>query len=105
MRLPKDVKRRRAVERGLEFVYSSACDPGNFEAWGFDYLSCFKCIAFTSQDKALRETALRMGRERAQCWRLANTVVRADIDADTIDRKSTRLNSSHQIISYAVFCL
>src|SRR5258708_24643273 len=23
----------------------------------------------------------------------------------TIDRKSTRLNSSHQIISYAVFCL
>src|SRR5207244_7692489 len=27
-----------------------------------------------------------------------------DRDA-TIDRKSTRLNSSHQIISYAVFCL
>src|SRR5258708_18376275 len=25
--------------------------------------------------------------------------------ADLIDRKSTRLNSSHQIISYAVFCL
>src|SRR5438552_6325478 len=24
---------------------------------------------------------------------------------DTRDRKSTRLNSSHQIISYAVFCL
>src|SRR5258708_14645222 len=26
-------------------------------------------------------------------------------DADEEDRKSTRLNSSHQIISYAVFCL
>src|SRR5258708_29750466 len=25
--------------------------------------------------------------------------------ASVIDRKSTRLNSSHQIISYAVFCL
>src|SRR5258708_16177389 len=25
--------------------------------------------------------------------------------AFTLDRKSTRLNSSHQIISYAVFCL
>src|SRR5258708_16792623 len=25
--------------------------------------------------------------------------------AQAIDRKSTRLNSSHQIISYAVFCL
>src|SRR5438552_12349866 len=24
---------------------------------------------------------------------------------DLVDRKSTRLNSSHQIISYAVFCL
>src|SRR5258708_28630629 len=28
--------------------------------------------------------------------------VRSEID---LDRKSTRLNSSHQIISYAVFCL
>src|SRR5947208_4626141 len=28
-----------------------------------------------------------------------------DRAADFIDRKSTRLNSSHQIISYAVFCL
>src|SRR5438552_5020097 len=26
-------------------------------------------------------------------------------DAGRVDRKSTRLNSSHQIISYAVFCL
>src|SRR5258708_25458834 len=28
-----------------------------------------------------------------------------DCPADSRDRKSTRLNSSHQIISYAVFCL
>src|SRR5258708_9780190 len=27
------------------------------------------------------------------------------VDTNKIDRKSTRLNSSHQIISYAVFCL
>src|SRR2546430_9724141 len=27
------------------------------------------------------------------------------IEANTIDRKSTRLNSSHSQISYAVFCL
>ena len=26
-------------------------------------------------------------------------------DGDPIDRKSTRLNSSHVVISYAVFCL
>src|SRR5258708_22363277 len=41
----------------------------------------------------------------------ATTVLRVDthecIDLFivSIDRKSTRLNSSHQIISYAVFCL
>src|SRR5258708_30525191 len=27
------------------------------------------------------------------------------VPTSTVDRKSTRLNSSHQIISYAVFCL
>src|SRR5258708_10911243 len=32
-------------------------------------------------------------------------VQQADPDARGGDRKSTRLNSSHQIISYAVFCL
>src|SRR5258708_14463418 len=30
---------------------------------------------------------------------------RHDAETGTRDRKSTRLNSSHQIISYAVFCL
>src|SRR5258708_31981361 len=29
----------------------------------------------------------------------------ARFDEGEVDRKSTRLNSSHQIISYAVFCL
>src|SRR5258708_24536485 len=30
---------------------------------------------------------------------------KASYNKDDLDRKSTRLNSSHQIISYAVFCL
>src|SRR5260221_7888175 len=30
---------------------------------------------------------------------------RRPLDAELIDRKSTRLNSSHTVISYAVFCL
>src|SRR5438552_6078708 len=33
------------------------------------------------------------------------TPLRHHLDLKRIDRKSTRLNSSHQIISYAVFCL
>src|SRR5256885_7574384 len=32
-------------------------------------------------------------------------VLRAGRDAEAADRKSTRLNSSHLVISYAVFCL
>src|SRR5256886_4326519 len=38
---------------------------------------------------------------------LGNTVLVVEHDPDTIeaDRKSTRLNSSHSQISYAVFCL
>src|SRR2546426_5817496 len=45
-----------------------------------------------------------------QCHEWATTVLfrcmsHADRDACDIDRKSTRLNSSHLVISYAVFCL
>src|SRR5688572_852071 len=35
----------------------------------------------------------------------SKTVFQAEIDAAAEDRKSTRLNSSHSQISYAVFCL
>src|SRR5205807_10561762 len=39
--------------------------------------------------------------------RAANAAMRAEVLArmQTLDRKSTRLNSSHLVISYAVFCL
>src|SRR5207244_12081397 len=36
---------------------------------------------------------------------LAFTTGSARLEKYKVDRKSTRLNSSHQIISYAVFCL
>src|SRR5258708_31631221 len=37
--------------------------------------------------------------------RMNGQLARSDQVSATTDRKSTRLNSSHQIISYAVFCL
>src|SRR2546430_13248154 len=37
--------------------------------------------------------------------RRAGAVLRADVPHRDEDRKSTRLNSSHSQISYAVFCL
>src|SRR5256885_5610046 len=39
----------------------------------------------------------------ARCRRAAGTATAGE--ADRLDRKSTRLNSSHLVISYAVFCL
>src|SRR3712207_7521557 len=36
---------------------------------------------------------------------LTDPVVRASVETAPADRKSTRLNSSHANISYAVFCL
>src|SRR5258708_2474246 len=38
-------------------------------------------------------------------WAKPCTIAASPRDSSNLDRKSTRLNSSHQIISYAVFCL
>src|SRR5258708_28075473 len=40
-----------------------------------------------------------------ESFRVAGFTPNVVMKTDDIDRKSTRLNSSHQIISYAVFCL
>src|SRR5947208_7925631 len=45
------------------------------------------------------------GRARARGPAGRVAIVTARISLIDADRKSTRLNSSHQIISYAVFCL
>src|SRR5436190_20559427 len=41
----------------------------------------------------------------ADAERAARTVARRHPRRSDLDRKSTRLNSSHTVISYAVFCL
>src|SRR6266446_9218991 len=43
----------------------------------------------------------RLGWRRRKC----RSHVQPDRNGETKDRKSTRLNSSHLVISYAVFCL
>src|SRR2546426_10266034 len=54
-----------------------------------------------------RSPILKIGPEveRAQADRLASLRSRRDPFKMAGDRKSTRLNSSHLVISYAVFCL
>src|SRR2546427_3469538 len=51
-------------------------------------------------------TALPSGQDAADDWHLEQGGFRMDWEASSArDRKSTRLNSSHSQISYAVFCL
>src|SRR5712664_4812931 len=61
----------------------------------FPYTTLFRSEAEGHVARAVVAQCL-VGHDRAQ--------VRA-ADADVEDRKSTRLNSSHDQISYAVFCL
>src|SRR2546427_7778958 len=56
-----------------------------------------KEIFFTARTDWSAQDALRMG--------LVNQVVPKAEKISFVDRKSTRLNSSHSQISYAVFCL
>src|SRR5258708_28367055 len=64
----------------------------------FPYTTLFRSPWWLSRPPAALRSAAR-ARERAlrACRPCARHTTR--------DRKSTRLNSSHQIISYAVFCL
>src|SRR5207244_12429053 len=51
---------------------------------------------------ARHESRVRLG---GGCRGWKSTATAAESDSTFVDRKSTRLNSSHQIISYYVFCL
>jgi len=84
MRNQKNVERRRAIYRGLEFIYRTACDRDHFETYGHDYLGCFHCIASTSKDVRLSRMARRMGQERARYWRREHAKLTPDVDADEV---------------------
>src|SRR2546426_11399964 len=58
----------------------------------FPYTTLFRSSEGCSDDRDLRPLPLRAGNAQAKRKRPQ-------------DRKSTRLNSSHLVISYAVFCL
>src|SRR5258708_14138114 len=73
----------------------------------FPYTTLFRSVHH--QDAPLpREPSIRCLLSFAEHASFANECHTGHMPRDplpTLDRKSTRLNSSHQIISYAVFCL
>src|SRR5256885_6274225 len=68
----------------------------------FPYTTLFRSLEYFL--RAALGGALCCRRQPLQC-RGANSRERESRTPRGIDRKSTRLNSSHLVISYAVFCL
>src|SRR5438128_7823699 len=70
----------------------------------FPYTTLFRSIQFMLADMSTEIDAARLLIRKA-AWK-QDTGARFTMDAAIAkDRKSTRLNSSHGSISYAVFCL
>src|SRR5258708_29831605 len=80
----------------------------------FPYTTLFRSVRIRGHVAGVPAT-LDLARDPNSQWSANGTPVRSlqgclDVDlgfspSTNLDRKSTRLNSSHQIISYAVFCL
>jgi len=88
---------RRAINRGLQFIYQTALDAENFANYGHDYLGCFSGIASTSKDAALARRAARMGRERARLWRKDQATISADTEANEIACLVMGANAADQL--------
>src|SRR2546426_1508975 len=77
----------------------------------FPYTTLFRSVDELAalaweQRQEFVHTALPVAEAVAQALAIdGRPVVLADMADNTGDRKSTRLNSSHLVISYAVFCL
>src|SRR5258708_21844704 len=69
----------------------------------FEFFDCAPHRKIVDHDLPLVNGALRHSPQFAKLEVVQ--VLNSQPDASPQDRKSTRLNSSHQIISYAVFCL
>src|SRR3712207_7639030 len=65
-----------------------------------------RTVAEVLGDADLARDGLRIALSGAAELRTEGELVAdVDVDCEVLDRKSTRLNSSHANISYAVFCL
>src|SRR5258708_10432489 len=73
----------------------------------FPYTTLFRSLQFRGTDLGLSEFVADSSPLGEGFFATSDMgmVVHEPTRMPAIDRKSTRLNSSHQIISYAVFCL
>src|SRR2546426_8996380 len=67
-------------------------------------LSLHDALPISSRTTSVMRSSLSSRSKRSDCARRGDRIMRFMIVVKA-DRKSTRLNSSHLVISYAVFCL
>src|SRR5258708_14273421 len=83
--------------------YESVRRPGSTTQCGrFDWDNVLNCIV-PAKAIGIKDSLMRLFCFVLFLWGTA--LAPAEDHRNKTDRKSTRLNSSHQIISYAVFCL
>src|SRR2546430_10672947 len=71
----------------------------------FPYTTLFRSEAVDQETDVVVARKIGVPAELAGAHTAHVGVVAAHDDVESVDRKSTRLNSSHSQISYAVFCL
>src|SRR2546430_4546485 len=95
----------RRPPRSTLFPYTTLFRSTDAEAIG-EYRSISEFDMFEVEYWSLEQAKLGKSNEKALARQVAViTGGGSGIGAATADRKSTRLNSSHSQISYAVFCL
>src|SRR5437868_7887707 len=85
----------------LFFLFFFFNDPATTEIYTLSLHDALPIYGSREPDAALAGVARRRGQRRIQLGRNRSQAAAARLR----DRKSTRLNSSHVSISYAVFCL
>src|SRR5688572_31854214 len=71
----------------------------------FPYTTLFRSERHRQLHRPLQEDSHQVLGSHPQLVEMAGEAARALVELSVGDRKSTRLNSSHSQISYAVFCL
>ena len=79
-----EAQRKRAIMRGLKFIYRTSLQRENFADYGEDFLWCFSTLSEAVQDADFRREAKRMGIERASQWRREHPAVPANARAGLI---------------------
>src|SRR5207248_4556946 len=87
------------------FFYNPTPTPEIYTLSLHDALPIFRRSRRAHHRRRARPRDDRGGLHRGECQRRRARENRRAPDARGEDRKSTRLNSSHRTISYAVFCL